>query len=210
MTGRVNEMDARTAAGGAAALLLRPDRIRRAHEVQREPVRQLRSAVGAELVDLLDAWAQAGATGELLCAADVLRSRAEEDPALARMTVAVALDKESVEALTELAGSFHRRGQWSAAAWCAQRFAEIRAALGSASTAPATLPAPFPADLGTGARPEALDPARSPGTDPPVDPGWADEEVAQDLLAMVLSACAGAEEPPTSFDDPDVRSPRSA
>jgi hypothetical protein len=205
-------MDPRTACGGAVAVLLRPDRTARAEAAGREPVRRLRAVVGAELLELLDGWAEAGATGEqLLCAADMLRARAEDDPELTLSLGALTATQETLEALAELAGAFHRSGQWGAAAWCAERFADVRTAVGSASAGPAVLPAPFPARGAAEARARDEVLARLPGFDADaVEPEWVDEETARDLLAMVASVCAGGDLSPAEVDAPETPSSRTA
>jgi len=184
-------MDVTTTAGGGAALLLRPAPAAPAKVVRPEGVRRLRAAADPAVIEVVDAWTEAGGiTGEqLLCVADLLRRNAERDPAFAEVLLSAAADDDALGALAETAESFHRRGQWGAAAWCAERYIEIRGSLGTHSVAPRviapTLPDSWPGDRAAqqmlaelaGHRPAALDPASDVEAGGPAD----------DLVATVLT-----------------------
>ena len=120
--------------------------------------------------------------------ADLLRREADRDAAFAEVLLS-GTDDEALDALSELAGSFHQRGQWGAAAWCAERYAEIRAFLGSRSAATPAIALP-PADSWPGDRVAQQMLAELSGHRPvTVDPVW-DAEAggpADDLVTTVLT-----------------------
>jgi hypothetical protein len=147
-------MDPTTAAAGVAAMLLRPAPAEPVPETGREALRSLRVALDTPPAEALDAWRRGGAVDgeQVLCAADLLARRARSDLHFGEILVAAADDDAALRSLVDLAGSFQLRGQWGAAAWCAERYADLRSALPAATGARSSLPAPtlaqsWPGDL---------------------------------------------------------------
>jgi hypothetical protein len=164
-------------------------------------------AIGAELTDVLDGWAHDGVTGEQVqCAADLLRIRAGSEPALARLLAAAAGTDESLAALAGLARAFHRDGQWAAAAWCAERYAELRPLLGAESAAPPVLAAPILSATAPARRETEEAFARMSARDGGSADGWGDD-VAPETLAVAL-ALAEADDPASWIDGDGVLPPQ--
>jgi hypothetical protein len=90
-------------------------------------VAELRSLLDAELLGVVDRWAGEGPdTEQLLCLADLLDRRAQDDPLFReRVGRTVLTGPEALTALDELAGRLGRAGHEHGRQWCVARAAEL-------------------------------------------------------------------------------------